>query len=81
MIRDIYIAARTGAENEFPEPPTVELNVSVVGGNVHLARVELDDAGNRLRTDPPLVVSARTLLLALRAATDDDSLPNEAAVR
>ena len=81
MIRDIYIAARTVAQNEFAEPPTAELNVSVVGGNAHLARVELDDAGNRVRTDPPLVVPARTLLLALQAAMDDDSLPEDPAVR
>ncbi|MGW4127258.1 hypothetical protein [Amycolatopsis japonica] len=72
MIRDIYIAASAGAGESIAEPPAVELNVSVIGGHAHLARVDLDGNGNRVRAEAPVIVSARSLLLALRAAMDDD---------
>ena len=69
-IRDVYIAARPISEDEYYEPPTIELNLAVIGDDVHLARVQLDSEGNRTK-EPYLIVPARSLLLALQAAVAD----------
>lgn len=69
-IRDIYISARPISEDEYFEPPTIELNLAVIGDDVHLARVQLDSEENRTK-EPYLVVPARSLLLALQAAIAD----------
>jgi hypothetical protein len=52
-IRDVDISARPISEDEYYEPPTVELNLAVIGDDVHLARVKLDSEENRTERAVP----------------------------
>jgi hypothetical protein len=72
MIRDITISARGGEDNQYYEPPARVLSLAVIGGDAHLAIYE---HGNVERASEPTVtveVPARSLLLALTAAIEDD---------
>lgn len=65
------IAALGKGEDEYYEPPSRELNLSVIGSNAHLSVVELDRHGNRQEASKDIIVPARSLLLALQAAVQD----------
>ena len=72
MIRDITISATGGEDDQYYEPPARVLSPAVIGGDAHLAIYE---HGNVERAAEPTVtveVPARSLLLALTAAIEDD---------
>jgi hypothetical protein len=72
MIRDITISAKGTGDDQYYEPPARVLSLAVIGGDAHLAIYE---HGNVERAAGPAVtvqVPARSLLLALTAAIDDD---------
>ena len=72
MIRDITISAKRTADDQYYEPPARVLSLAVTGGDAHLAIYE---HGNAERAADPAVtveVPARSLLLALTAAIQDD---------
>lgn len=72
-IRETFIAARGDGEDDYTEPPGRELNLTVIGADAHLSVVELDERGQRQPGAQDVVVPARSLLLALQAAVDDNS--------
>ncbi len=72
MIRDITISAKGAGDDQYYEPPARVLSLAVIGGDAHLAIYEY---GAKERTAEPVAtieVPARSLLLALTAAVDDD---------
>jgi hypothetical protein len=72
MIRDITISAKGAGDDQYYEPPTRVLSLAVIGGDAHLAIYE---HGAKERAAEPVAtieVPARSLLLALTAAVDDD---------
>ena len=72
MIRDITISAKGTGDDQYYEPPARVLSLAVIGGDAHLAIYE---HGNAERAAGPAVtaeVPARSLLLALTAAIEDD---------
>jgi hypothetical protein len=72
MIRDITISAKGTGDDQYYEPPARVLSLAVIGGDAHLAIYE---HGNAERAAGPAVtveVPARSLLLALTAAIQDD---------
>jgi len=72
MIRDITISAKGAGDDQYYEPPARVLSVAVIGGDAHLAIYE---HGAKERSAEPVAsieVPARSLLLALTAAVDDD---------
>lgn len=70
-IRETFIAAKSSGEDEYYEPPSRELNLSVIGTDAHLSIVELDEHGKRQEASRDVVVPARSLLLALQSAVQD----------
>lgn len=75
-IRNINIAARGQGEDFYTEPPSQVLDLSVIGEDAHLSVVELDEKGARVTSDRDVVVPARSLLFALRAAIEDTDSGN-----
>ena len=72
MIRDISISAKGAGDDAYYEPPARVLSLAVIGGDAHLA---IDDHGPVERAAGPVAaveVPARSLLLALTAAAEDD---------
>jgi hypothetical protein len=72
MIRDITISAKGTGDDQYYEPPARVLSLAVIGGVAHLAIYE---HGHAERAAGPAVtagVPARSLLLALTAAIQDD---------
>jgi hypothetical protein len=73
MIREMTISARAPGEDEIFEPPTRVLGLCVIGRLAHLDIYELDEAGNRgVEPTASLVVPAKSMLLALTAAIEDN---------
>lgn len=70
-IRNTNIAARGHNEDHYTEPPSQELDLTVIGKEAHLAVIELDGKGNRVNSGRDVIVPAQSLLLALRAAIED----------
>ena len=71
-IRGITISAKGTGDDQYYEPPARVLSLAVIGGDAHLAIYE---HGNAERAAEPAVtvqVPARSLLLALTAAIEDD---------
>jgi hypothetical protein len=76
VIREFQLSTADAGEAEIHEPPSGILRVSVIGDDAHLdwhQQPRPDTTG----TDTPLTacsfrVSTRSLLLALRAAWEDD---------
>jgi hypothetical protein len=71
-IRDIEISAKTVGDDQYYEPPTHVLNMAVIGGDAHLAIYERGAAQRAAEPVASIEVRARSLLLALTAAIDDD---------
>ena len=72
MIRDISISAKGAGDDAYYEPPARVLSLAVIGGDAHLA---IYDHGPVERAAEPVAtieVPARSLLLALTAAAEDD---------
>lgn len=72
MIRDITISAKSPEDDQYHEPPTRVLSLAVIGGDVHL---DIYEHGIKERAADPVArieVPARSLLLALTAAIDDN---------
>lgn len=74
MIRSIQIAAKNEIEPEAADPPERVLDLAVIGGVAHLDVHQVDHRGfvdhqavSRVR------VPARSLLIALQTAIDDDA--------
>ncbi len=72
MIREISISAKGEDDGQYYEPPARLLNLTVVGGDAYLSIYE-HGMGDRA-ADPiaSVEVPARSLLLALTAAVEDD---------
>ena len=72
-IRDTFIAARNASENDYTEPPTREVCLSVIGDDAHLSVFDLDERGRRHdeSSTRDVIVPARSLLRALQAGIDD----------
>jgi hypothetical protein len=72
MIREIQISAAAGDEDGYTEPPSMLLILSVIGEEASLRVHACGERGTA--SDKPvcdLHVPARSLLLALQAAIDD----------
>jgi hypothetical protein len=72
MIRDITISAKGAGDDQYYEPPTRVLSLAVIGGDAHLAIYEHDAKERAAEPVATIEVPARSLLLALTAAVDDD---------
>ena len=72
MIREISISAKGEDDDQYYEPPARVLDLTVVGGDAYLSIYE-HGMGDRA-ADPiaSVEVAARSLLLALTAAVEDD---------
>jgi hypothetical protein len=80
MIRETLLSTAMIDEDEFTEPPSGMLRVTVIADVAYLDWAPTDQVGEW--TTPPTCsfqVSARSLLLALRAAWDDNH-PGVAAI-
>jgi hypothetical protein len=71
-IRDIEISAKTADHDVYYEPPAHVLNMTVIGGDAHLAIYECGAGQRAAEPVTSIEVRARSLLLALVAAIDDD---------
>jgi len=72
MILDIMIGAKDPEDDQYYEPPTRVLSLAVIGGDAHL---DIYEYGIKERAADPVArieVPARSLLLALTAAIDDN---------
>ena len=72
MIRDITISATGTGDDQYYEPPARVLSLAVIGGDAHQA---IHEHGHAERAAGPALtvqVPARSLLLALTAAIQDD---------
>ena len=72
MIRDITISARSPEDDQYYELPTRVLGIAVMAGDAHL---EIYEYGQKVRAVGPaarIEVLARSLLIALTAAIDDN---------
>lgn len=81
MIREIQISAAAGDEDSYTEPPSMLRVLSVIGDEASLrvhACGETGKAADEAVCD--LRVPARSLLLALQAAIDDQHDPSVAQV-
>jgi hypothetical protein len=72
MIRDITISATGTGDDQYYEPPARIPSLAVIGGDAHLAIYEHDNAERAARPNLTVQVPARSLLLALTAAIQDD---------
>ena len=73
MLRDVRLAASGTTEDAVYEPPNKELSLTVIGGNAFLTLHRRDPVADiDVEDECSFQVSARSLLLALRAAWDDD---------
>ena len=72
MIRDITISAKGAGDDQYYEPPARVLSLAVIGGNAHLAIYEHGNAERAAEPTLTVEVPARSLLLALTAAIQDD---------
>ncbi len=72
MIRDITISAKGAEDDQYYEPPARVLSVTVIGGDAHLAIYEHGPVERSAEPTATIEVPARSLLLALTAAVDDD---------
>jgi hypothetical protein len=72
MIRDITISAKGTGDDQYYEPPARVLSLAVIGGDAHLAIYEHGNAERAARPAVTVEVPARSLLLALTAAIQDD---------
>lgn len=73
MIREIQISAAAGDEDGYTEPPSMLLVLSVIGDEASLRVHACGEKGKA--SDKPLFdlqVPARSLLLALQAAINDE---------
>ena len=75
MIRDITISAKGTDDDEYYEPPARLLNLTVIGGEAHLSIYEHGDVERAAEPTASIEVPARSLLLALTAAIEDDQRP------
>ena len=73
MIRDITISAKGAEDDQYYEPPARVLSLVVIGGDAHLAIYEHGNVEHAAEPTATIEVPARSLLLALTAAIDDDS--------
>jgi hypothetical protein len=74
MIRNIHISAAQVDDDIITEPPSRILDLAVIGGVAHLATYELSGPGVIAdEATAAIEVPARSLLLALQAAIDDDA--------
>ena len=72
MIRDITISAKGTGDDQYYEPPARVLSLAVIGGDAHLAIYEHGHAERAAGPALTVQVPARSLLLALTAAIQDD---------
>jgi hypothetical protein len=72
MIRDITISAKGAGDDQYYEPPARVLSLAVIGGDAHLAIYEHGNAERAAEPTLTVEVPARSLLLALTAAIQDD---------
>ena len=72
MIRDITISAKGTADDQYYEPPARVLSLAVIGGDAHLAIYEHGNVERAAEPTASIEVPARSLLLALTAAIEDD---------
>lgn len=72
MIRDINISAKSSEEDDYVEPPTRVLNLTVIGGTAFLNICGLDEKQQMTEPVASIDVPARSLLRALAAAIEDD---------
>ena len=72
MIGDITISATGTGDDQYYEPPARVLSLAVIGGDAHLAIYEHGNAERAAGPALTVQVPARSLLLALTAAIQDD---------
>ena len=72
MIRDITISARGAEDDGYYEPSARVLTLSVIGGEAHMTVYEHGPAERAAEPVTCIEVPARSLLLALTAAIEDD---------
>ncbi|MBW0114035.1 hypothetical protein [Pseudonocardia abyssalis] len=78
MIRDVWLSAADWNDDDITEPPSRLLNLAVIAGQAYIGVHIGDENGDPAVQLSAIQVSARSLLLALRAALHDDDHPSGA---
>lgn len=73
MIRDVWLSAADWNDDDITEPPSHLLNLAVIAGQAYIGVHIGDENGEPAVQLSAIQVSARSLLLALRAALHDDN--------
>ena len=78
MIRDVWLSAADWNDDDITEPPSRLFNLAVIAGQAYIGVHIGDENGDPAVQLSAIQVSARSLLLALRAALHDDDHPSGA---